>query len=29
MDIFNDDGTFIGKSVYGKIKEAKENNPDS
>lgn len=29
MDIFNDDGTFTGKSVYGKIKEAKENNPDS
>ena len=29
MDIFNDDGTFTGKDVYGKIKEAKENNPDS
>ena len=29
MDIFNDDGTFTGKNVYGKIKEAKENNPDS
>ena len=29
MDLFNDDGTFTGKGVYGKIKEAKENNPDS
>lgn len=29
MDIFNDDGTFTGKGVYGKIKEAKDNNPDS
>ena len=29
MDIFNADGTFTGKSVYGKIKEAKETNPDS
>lgn len=29
MDLFNDDGTFTGKSVYGKIKEAKETNPDS
>ena len=29
MDIFNPDGTFTGRSVYGRIKEAKDANPDS
>ena len=29
MDVFNSDGTFTGRSVYGRIKEAKEANPDS
>ena len=28
-DIFNTDGTFINKGVYGKIKAAKDANPDS
>ena len=28
-DIFNTDGTFTGKGVYGRIKAAKEANPDS
>lgn len=29
MDIFNADGTLINKGVYGRIKNAKEANPDS
>ena len=29
MDVFNTAGAFTGRSVYGKIKEAKEANPDS
>ena len=29
MDIFNPDGTFTGRSVYGRIKEAKDANPNS
>jgi hypothetical protein len=29
MDIFNADGTFTNKGVYGKIKAAKDANPDS
>jgi hypothetical protein len=29
MDVFNTDGTFTGRDVYGKIKAAKEANPDS
>lgn len=29
MDIFNAQGSFTGRSVYGRIKEAKEANPDS
>ena len=29
MDVFNTDGTFTGRSVYGRIKEAKDAHPDS
>jgi hypothetical protein len=29
MDIFNADGTFTNKGAYGKIKAAKDANPDS
>lgn len=29
MDIFNTDGTLTSQSVYGKIKNAKDANPDS
>lgn len=29
MDIFNADGTFTNKGVYGKIKAVKDTNPDS
>lgn len=29
LDLFNSDGGFTGRSVYGRIKEAKDANPDS
>jgi hypothetical protein len=29
MSVFKEDGTFTGRDVYGKIKAAKEANPDS